>query len=178
MLQNEDDRTYLNKQMESLFTQYYHRLFLYALNIVNNEEDAKDIVSDVFATIWQQWQNDNRSSSELIPSSYLYKLTRSRCIDSLRHDQVKENYVTFLENTTDLAVEDSLEYEQRIQKITKLIERLYEPGKSILKCCYFNKMSYEETAFFLKLSLAVVKRNMVKVFKLLREELNKGDNKI
>ena len=56
MLQNEDDRTYLNKQMESLFTQYYHRLFLYALNIVNNEEDAK-ILSVMYS---QQFGNNGK----------------------------------------------------------------------------------------------------------------------
>ena len=65
------------------------------------------------------------------------------------------------------------EYEQRIEALREIIHQLPEPGKSILNCTYFRKMTYQQTADLLQLSLKTVKRNMLKVFKIIHNSLNK-----
>ncbi len=160
--------------MEQLFETYYTRLYLYALNFLEDEEDAKDVVSDAFATIWQQWQHETEPKEP--SSSYLYTTVRNQCIDLLRHSKVKENYATFVEQYGELSDEDGDEYEERIQELARHIEELPEPEKSILHCCYFKHMSYQETADALQLTLVVVKKRMLKVFKLLREVLRNDED--
>lgn len=157
-------------QMERLFEAYYSSLYLYALHFLEDEDEAKDVVSDTFAAIWQQWQQEDTPKDPSL--SYLYASVKNRCVDLLRHTQAKENYAKFIEFASQHE-DDAEQYEERIRTMNKLIEQLPEPGKTILQCCYFRKMTYQETADFLHLTLVVVRKNMLKMFKLLREGLTK-----
>lgn len=161
--------------MEQLFHDYYARLYLYALNFLDDEDEAKDVVSNVFALIWQKWQRTENAENP--GATYLYTAVRNSCIDFLRHTKAKENYGQFLERYYQSEYNDDMDaYESRIQTVSLLIEQLPEPDKSILNCCYFKRMTYKETAEKLQLTLVVVKKKMLKVFKFLREELRKDKN--
>lgn len=156
-------------EMERLFKAFQHKLYLFALTYLNDTEEAHDVVSSVFETIWQQWHMGK--AVETTPT-YLYTLTKNRCIDLIRREKARRNYADLLNAAeqfdTSAAVHN---YEQRIVKLQEAMETLPEPGKTILNCCYFKHMSYQETADALQLSLVVVRKNMLKVFKMLREKL-------
>lgn len=54
------------QRMELLYEKYYMRLYLYAQTFLNDEEEAKDIVEDVFQAVWEGWKKDpKRLSSPL-----------------------------------------------------------------------------------------------------------------
>lgn len=165
----DDDRT---QSMERLFLDYYTRLYLYALNFLDDEDEAKDVVSGVFASLWQKWQQSGFVDSP--GATLLYTLVRNSCIDTLRHTKAKENYALFVERYYKTHHDDSPdEYERRVAHVGTLIDQLPEPDKSILRCCYFRRLTYRQTAEALGLTLVVVKKRMLKVFKFLREELRK-----
>lgn len=164
-------------RIQALFEANYANLYLFALHLVEDEEEARDIVSDVFSSLWQQWCKSGLPANDPAPS-YLYATVRNRCIDHLRHNQVKESYVRFVEYTTSKDCAEPDLYEQRISEISRLIDLLPEPGKAILDCCYFRKMTYKETAEHLGLTLVVVKKNMLKMFKMLREGLRKHNESV
>ena len=159
-------------QMETLYESFYQRLFLYALTFLDNEDEAKDAVGEVFSKIWSQWEK--RGHGEHVSQSFLYRLTRNRCLDILRHDKARRNYADFISNMPSFESDDDvLHYEHRISQLKEAIDKLPEPGKTILHCCYFKHMTYQQTAEKLQLTLVVIKKNMLKVFKILRKELNK-----
>lgn len=159
-------------RMEALYESSYQKLFLYALTFLDSEDEAKDTVSEVFATIWHQWERQGDISP--VNHAYLYRLTRNRCLDILRHDKARQNYAAFLQCMPALDSDDDvMNYEQRITRLREAIALLPEPGKTILECCYFKHLTYQQTADRLQLSLVVIKKNMLKVFKILRKELNK-----
>jgi len=159
-------------QMEKLYGLFYQKLFLYALSFLDSEDEAKDVVGDVFAHVWNQWERQGATGTA--NQAYLYRLTRNRCLDILRHDKARLNYATFLQA---MPAPDSDEeaglYEARIQQLRQAIEQLPEPGKSILHCCYFRRLTYQQAADHLNLSLVTIRKNMLKVFKILRKALNK-----
>ena len=64
------------KLMEQLYEQFYRRLYLFALAMVGDEEDARDVVSEVMVSVWQQWQSD---ADKTPTKSFLYTATRNRC---------------------------------------------------------------------------------------------------
>ena len=74
----------LMSQMEALYEAHYQRLFLYALTFLDHEDEAKDAVSDVFSTVWEQWER--KGGADKVNLSYLYTLTRNHCLDLLRRD--------------------------------------------------------------------------------------------
>jgi len=160
----------LMSQMEALYEAHYQRLFLYALTFLDHEDEAKDAVSDVFSTVWEQWER--KGGADKVNLSYLYTLTRNHCLDLLRRDKARRNYAAFIANMPAIETDDDVHhYEDRIRQLRAAIDNLPEPGKTILHCCYFRRLTYQQTAELLQLSLVVVKKNMLKVFKILRKEL-------
>ena len=158
--------------METLYESFYQRLFLYALTFLDNEDEAKDTVSEVFSKVWSEWKKCGHA--EQVTQAFLYRLTRNKCLDILRHDKARRNYVAFLDKMPSFENDDDVVlYEDRIIQLKQAIENLPEPGKTILHCCYFKHLTYQQTAELLNLTQVVVKKNMLKVFKILRKELNK-----
>lgn len=75
-------------QFKELFEQNYSKLYYVALTFVKDEEDAHDIVSDFFASLWEQYDGD----ITLYKYGYLYRGVQRRCIDFIRHSKVKDKY--------------------------------------------------------------------------------------
>ncbi len=156
-------------QMELLYKKFYRKLFLYALTYLGEEEEARDMVSDMFVQLWYKWKEEPtvRTPSE----SYLYAMLRSRCVDKLRRQEVENRYLQQLEKDRFDNEEDVKEYEQTVTRLYTAIQQLPEPGKTILHHCYFDHMTYQQTADKLQMSLPMVKKHMAKIFQLLRDKL-------
>ena len=155
--------------MEQLYEQYYRRLYLFALAMVGDEEDARDIVSEVMASVWQQWQCD----ADTTPTkSFLYPATRNRCLDVLRHNKVHERYAAMAAATDSFSTDAEVdEYEERIAMLYEAIGNLPEPDRSIVSCCCLNRLTYKQAASHLGLTEAVVHRRIMRAYKQLRERL-------
>ena len=156
-------------QMELLYKKFYRKLFLYALTYLGEEEEARDMVSDMFVQIWYKWKEEQTVRTP--SASYLYAMLRSRCVDKLRRQEVENRYLQQLEKDRFDNEEDVKEYEQTVTRLYTAIQQLPEPGKTILHHCYFDHMTYQQTADKLQMSLPMVKKHMAKIFQLLRDKL-------
>lgn len=65
---------------------WYSRLFNFANGYLNNTENTKEVIQDVFLQLWNHRQKlaDNTSLN-----AYLFTLTRNRCIDLIRREKAK-----------------------------------------------------------------------------------------
>ena len=134
--------------MEALFKRFYRPLYLYALTFLRDEDQAKDITGGVFQTVWEMLRE--------------------------RHDQVMDRYTHLQQATAPLDTEEEvMDFERRIEQVKEVIELLPEPEKSILKCTYYKKMTYKETAELLHTSVNMIHKRMSKVFRMMREKLKK-----
>ena len=159
-------------RMEALFKRFYKPLYLYALTFLCDEEQAKDITGGVFQTVWEMLREGSLTPDDRQAVGFLYTTVRHRCLDKLRHDKAIDRYTRLQVGTTPLGTEEEvMEFEQRIQQVKEAIEQLPEPEKSILKCTYFRKMTYQETAELLHTSVNMIHKRMSKVFKMMRKML-------
>ena len=71
-------------QFKELFEQNYSKLYYVALTFVKDEEDAHDIVSDFFASWWEQDDGD----ATLCKCGYLYQGVQRWWMDFMRHRKV------------------------------------------------------------------------------------------
>ena len=156
-------------QMELLYKKFYRKLFLYALTYLGEEEEARDMVSDMFVQLWYKWKEEETVRTP--SASYLYAMLRSRCVDKLRRQEVENRYLQQLERDRFDNEDDVKEYEQTVTRLYTAIQQLPEPGKTILHHCYFDHMTYQQTAEKLQMSLPMVKKHMAKIFQLLRDKL-------
>ena len=159
-------------RMEALFKRFYKPLYLYALTFLCDEERAKDITGGVFQTVWEMLREGSLAPDDRQAVGFLYTTVRHRCLDKLRHDKAIDRYTRLQAGTTPLGTEEEvMEFEQRIQQVKEAIEQLPEPEKSILKCTYFRKMTYRETAELLHTSVNMIHKRMNNVFKTMRKML-------
>ena len=69
------------EELEYLFNTEYDNILLVALRILNNNQEAEDVVQDCFIKLWE---NRGEISIDGSKSSYLKRMVRNRCIDIIR----------------------------------------------------------------------------------------------
>lgn len=163
------DYTALNlEEMELLYKKFYVLLYRYAQTFLDNEDEAKDVVGDVFQRLWETWQHTDVHPAP--SSSFLYTSVRNRCLDKLRHDKVCDHYASLVKATESMTTDSEVEeFEKRITKLREAIDKLPAYSQMVLRSVYFQHLSYKETAAQLNMSENMVHKHMVKAFRLLRE---------
>ena len=76
----------IQNSFDRIYVMYYSRMLRFAKEYVVFEEDAENVVQDVFLLLWEVL--DIRIS--LV--SYLFSLVKNRSLDYLRHKVVAEEY--------------------------------------------------------------------------------------
>ncbi len=81
-----------------LFEEYYTPLVLFADSYINNTEQARDTVQDIFLTLCS---NKEKFSSIDKLKAYLYCAVKNKCLKQLRHEKVKDKYASHIIHTTE-----------------------------------------------------------------------------
>lgn len=157
------------KVFEQLFRENYIRLYYHAFSFLNDEEEAKDVVNDVFERVWINFEKLELSSS-VVP--LLYTLVRNRCVSLIRHKKVKERFSREIAVESEVCDEETVEYEMLIEKLRHLIELLPAQTKIVFKKCFLDGKKYQETADDLGISINTVKTHINKALRILRGELS------
>ena len=97
---------------EQLFKHNFERLYYHSLDIVHDEDLARDVVSDVYVNVWKLRETIALDTA----LSYLYTSVRNRSLDQLRHRSrhvpLIEEVIQELEHYNDT---DWEEYDARIK---------------------------------------------------------------
>lgn len=161
--------TIKEKQFKALFEKYYTKLYYSSLAIVRDEDDARDIVNDVFAHIWEK----HDSFEDTVNSMYLYTSIRHRSLDHLKKKKVRDNYANNYIKNNDEGFQYDDEEEERIRQIQKVIDKMPEKTKYVLDQCYMEGKKYMEVASDIGISRDGVRKHIVKALRLLREAFSK-----
>ncbi|MBO9632917.1 MAG: sigma-70 family RNA polymerase sigma factor [Chitinophagaceae bacterium] len=76
--------------MRCIFDLYYSRLRFYALSIIENEEDARDLAQDALLQLWNNRTQLAGQQAENL-AAWLFTIIRRDCLDYLKHQKVKNN---------------------------------------------------------------------------------------
>ena len=85
----------IEAQFEKLFDDNYRRLIFHALRFVDSQEEAEDIVSDVFYELWKKIDCLDLNSGI---TSYLYRAVSTRALNVIRHKNVAAVRIELLES--------------------------------------------------------------------------------
>ncbi len=153
-----------------LFRQYYQPLLFFALQYITDEEECHDIVNGVFEETWRHIHQIDESTAK----SFLYTSVRNRCIDYVRRMKLRQQYVEFTELMSEryIQADDQIEQKEFKQRVYEIINALKPPTKEILEACYIQGKKYKEVAEEMKISIATVKKHMVRALKILRDLKN------
>lgn len=155
---------------EALFKAHHGRLYAYALNIVNDQAGAEDIVEDVFEYLWEHYEEI--IVGECSPLPLLYSLVKSKCIDSLRHQDVKEKYreAVFLLSDMYDDWEENIEHHARIEKIMNAMKALPPRTRKVFEACFLNGKKYKEVGTEMDISVNTVKTHIARALSFIRKQ--------
>lgn len=166
LLKRNDDRAY-----NEIYQRYKWVLFLHALKRIRNREEAKDIVQDLFITLW-----DKRREMEIKGhlSGYLFTAIRNRVIKFISHQQVESVYISSLGNSINAGI-CITDHRTRENNLAEIIEReiqdLPEKMRQVFILSRKHNLSHKEISAQLGIEETTVKRQISNALKILRAKL-------
>ena len=152
------------KAFESIFSTHYLALCRYAQDILKDEDQAKDVVTNLFLTIWA-----DRKKIEVHTSirSYLYRSTYNACLNILRRKKSENKYRDFFLHHNEFAKNHdygslSFPLSGIIEKelngaIDRAINDLPPKCRKIFLMSRIDELSHQEIADKLDISVNTVK---------------------
>lgn len=155
-----------------IFYRYNKLLYSHAYNKLREQEDAKDIVSEVFYALWAKRE---QSVPEHNLIGYLFIAVRYKIADFLSRKQVKNQYIQSLQSFMDAPQQVYTDHLIREKQLKEIIEEeisaLPPRMQEIFRMSRFEQMSHKEIAERLSLSEQTVKDQVKKALKVLRVKL-------
>ena len=157
---------YSKQKFERLFKDNYPLMYRMAFSMVENAEDAKDAVNQVFAQIWRRKPQIGKDSIR----GYLLMATRNQCLHILRTRQMQRQMEE--EFQRERAIIEDEEREELLQQLQQIInDNLTEQDRRVLQLHYDDEMTYKETATILGISSSAVNKHVTRSLARIRSIL-------
>lgn len=160
-----------NAAFTEIYNRYHAALYIHAFNKLRNREEGRDIVHDLFGSLW------NNRASLLVKttlSAYLYAAVRYKIFDFISHRDVESRYIFSIRDFAEKGdyITDHL---VRERELTALIEReiaaLPPKMREVFELSRKANLSHKEIAAQLNLSEKTVKKQVNNSLKILRTKL-------
>ncbi len=156
--------------IEHLFKLHYARLVAVAQSMLRDADESRDVVSDVFALMWERKQR-LLSDAEW---QYLAVSVRNRCLKRLAHAKAEQR--AQLLYPIELSAYGADEWHRnRLEALPRAIaSSLDEQQREALDLCFGQGLTQSQAAGRMGLSLATVGRRIVSAVRILKETLKKS----
>lgn len=151
-----------------LYDRYWPALWRYACNAMNTREEAKDIVQEVFFSLWER-RKTVMVHTALSP--YLYRVTMNKVIDNIdrtrRHEsfynELAKRYETGVNTTESVVFEKELvrSFEEGLTHIPRKARQVFELSRN-------NDMTHQQISEELSISRETVKSQLKVALKILK----------
>lgn len=156
-----------------LYRQHHQSLTQFSHQLINNEQHAEEIVTDIFIKLLCK-RNDFDSIQDI--KTFLYVTTRNTCYDYLRCTAYTETEQREVSDLTKEAEEKGDQEEAKakvLHAIYQEIEHLPVQCKQVFKHIFFNGLSTEQIAVAMKISSQAILEQKNRALTLLRLSLLK-----
>lgn len=155
-----------------IYKRYWKVMYFHALKMLGDEDDAKDLVQELFAAIWTK-RRDIPFNSNL--SGYLYITIRNKIINLVQQKKVRRDYVgslaVFTEETSNGTVEH-LDEKELLIIVEKEIQNLPVKMRQVFELSRKQYLSHKEIASELNISDKTVKKQIGYAIRLIKLKLD------
>lgn len=166
-------------RFEDIYLSYFSKMKHFAQEYVILEEDAENIVQDVFTELWEKRE---MLSMPINLIAYLFTTIKNKCLNHLRHKTIvnetanllqEEYFLTLRMNLNSLeAFDQNMFSEQDIEQIiTKALNTLSPKCKEIFIMSKIEGKKQKQIAAELNISINTVETQIGIAYKKLRVEL-------
>lgn len=163
--------------LEELYDQTAGKLFGFAHFIVRDQEDAEEVVCDVYLQVWRAPLRYDAARGSVL--AWLFGICRARAIDRCRRNRAR--VLTGIapadaapENAEGGELCDLLERLEQGSAIALALTRLSPVRRQILALAFFRGLSHGEIAIETKLPIGTVKSHIRRALSALRGQIGPG----
>lgn len=152
-----------------------NKLFRFALRFLGNEEEAKDIVQEVFIRVWngrQQMKNVQNWEAWCMRVTRNLSLDRVRTMNRKATQPIERGVNVHYEALTP---HESTEIGESMDKITRMIAALPGKQRQVMHLRDFEGYSYQEICEILQLDMTQVKVTLFRARNAVRQQMTKID---
>jgi len=155
-----------------IYHRYFYLIFTHAYKKLRDEEQAKDVVHDVFASLWFK-REFNLPNSNL--AGYLFTAVRNKTFDLFAHQAVQGKYLdslkSYMSNHVHAPADHRLRERELADYIEKAIQALPPKMKQIFEMSRKQQLSHKEIADQLNTSENNVSKQVNNALRVLRTKL-------
>ncbi|MDR2270342.1 MAG: RNA polymerase sigma-70 factor [Sphingobacterium sp.] len=152
-----------------LYQRYWKDMYYNACKILRNQDLAKDIVQEVFISLW----NRRTELSIQHVRSYMQQSTRFAVLKAIRDQKVDDKFYDRLRYiTTELIEEHPLLFKEQKMILNQLIRELPLDCQETFRMSREEQLTYKQIAQKLNISEKAVEKRIGKSLKFLRENLH------
>ena len=151
---------------EQIYRDYSKPMFLYALSFLTSEEEAEDVIQEVFVNFWKD--ETYRKVKGEVTKTYLFRSVKNNCLNRLKKKDVLRDRLDLLYG--DVVEEEMMAWnDELIQEVETEITNMPEQTREIIRSVFFQDLKYQEVADQLGISINTVKTLLKNGMKHLRE---------
>lgn len=166
----------LKEGNQEAFMQIYRRyerlLFLHAYKKLQNPEEARDVVSELFTNLWAKHESLTLNISL---SGYLYTSLRNRIINLIAHKGIESEYIKAIEKFTAQkryeATDEAVRYKELLSIIDQEIAKLPTKMRAIFEMSRMEQLSHKEIAKRMGLSETTIKKQVQNALKIIKPKI-------
>ena len=140
------------REIQNLFKAHYTQMYRLAATILYDEDESKDVVSEVFVRLLDKDIALRQDTAE----AYLMQATRNQCRNVLERKQVRERFARLFSAE---AVEPSVGSDDRLrmEELMRFIHKQLPPlSQQVFRLRYLQEMTCQEVADALGVSRQTV----------------------
>lgn len=153
-------------EAQQLFRQYYAKMYRVARTILYDEQESKDVVSDVFESLLSE-------GTALMPETeehYLLTSVRNQCIKRIHHEEVRRQAA----DCCFIALADEETEDERLTDIVEyVVSHLSPQEQRIFNLRFAEGCSYDEIATAEGISRVAVWKHLSHVLNVIKNHFNK-----
>ena len=162
-----------SSEFKLLVMPYSSRLYRMAFRLMNNREEAEDIVQEVYVKLWGM-----RNELEKINSveALCIRITRNLCLDHLRRRKVNQDALKAEKHKYNGHPEtpsENLEKREDAELVHALIAALPEPQRSLVHLRHLEGKEYEEIAEMVNMNVNAIRVSISRARKQMRALIEK-----
>lgn len=157
------------KAFRLLFEKYYSGLLGYGSHLLGDRESARELIQDLYLTLWENRQSIRIESVK----SYLYTSLYHKALNLIRHRRVAERMSKEIGADQVQTTDASYPAPFLQQALIRAIESLPPRARDCFTLTQLDELSIRETAGRLGLSEKTVENHLARSRKILRKKLKK-----
>jgi RNA polymerase sigma factor (sigma-70 family) len=149
-----------NAAFEALVQRYQPRLLAFCRHMLSSQEDAEDVLQEVFAASFNALLADNRPINA---RPWLYRIARNRCLNHLRKPKaVGQDSMDIFERDNGSTTAETVHRREEFRDIVSDVGELPETQRTALLLREIDALSYDQIAEAMDTTIPSIKSLLVR----------------